>query len=515
MAETSVPPPRAPELSVDRPLTERETPLGRVRGFERAGALTFLGIPYGHFAGRFRPVDPPRPWSGTKDATRYAARCPQALVDDPAVPPGRGGMDEDCFHLNVHLPSDPDDRRGGGPRPVIVWIHGGGFLFGSANDHDGSALAVAADAVVVCLNYRLGPLGWLDMSELGPDYDASADLWLADQVAALEWVRDNIRAFGGDPGQVTVIGNSAGAASVLALYQVARARNLFHRAIACSPPHFPDEPRADLLALIAKKKRITRAEAVRWALTAEVEEVAAIGFAGGPVMTATGPLYNRSAAQGILELGPEAPPLLTGFTSDEGDFFLSFLTSDWRFRGPLGRLALGFAARSMLPACADGRARIEQYSRGLRRHHRARGRRRVELLFVDIFRRGSLTAARAAARAGSRAYLYELDVPCRINGRATGSAHGADQELTFAALADPEAWEPYRLVDPDLAASVAAGWVEAVASFVRTGSPDSSLGPWPAYDDVSRSSLLVSPGGSSVHQDRDGAHRRAVWGDVD
>ena len=291
-----------PELASGRPRVERDSPLGRVQGFERAGAQTFLGLPYARPVGRFRPAAPASPGQGVYDATTYAPQCPQPYRDIQLGPIDRGGFDEDCLYLNVHVPV------GGEALPVPVWIHGGGFTHGSANECDGTALAVTAEAVVVSINYRLGLLGWLDLSEVGPDYGDSADAWLTDQIQALRWVQDNIAAFGGDPGCVTIIGESAGAASVLALCGSERARGLFHRAVACSPPHMPHQPRADLLARIARKRRLTREAARDWVLNAPAEELGAMGFAGGAVMTSTGPVLRQPVTAEIAERGSAAPP---------------------------------------------------------------------------------------------------------------------------------------------------------------------------------------------------------------
>src|SRR5262249_1860194 len=208
---------------------------GRVEGKTYRGAHVFRGIPYAAppvGALRFRPPVPPALWSGTGDATRFHPAAPQA---SPVLPlAGRligGGANEaeDCLYLNVWTPG-VDGRR----RAVMVWLHGGAFVMGSGSSplYSGRRLVRRGDVVVVTLNYRLGALGALNLRALRPgDAGACGNQGLQDQIAALQWVRDNIAEFGGDPEKVTVFGESAGAMSVGTLLGVPRAQGLFHRAI--------------------------------------------------------------------------------------------------------------------------------------------------------------------------------------------------------------------------------------------------------------------------------------------
>jgi len=191
---------------------------GLVRGTTTADTRTFSGLPFaappvGEL--RWRSPQPVAKWDDVRDATRPKEVCPQA---------NRGS--EDCLYLNVTAP------RNAQRLPVMVWIHGGGFVAGAGSDYDATRLAVDGDVVVVTLNYRLGALGFLDIG----DDPAAGNFGLADQQAALRWVRDNIAAFGGDPGNVTLFGQSAGAYSVCAQLAAPAARGLFGRAIIQSGP---------------------------------------------------------------------------------------------------------------------------------------------------------------------------------------------------------------------------------------------------------------------------------------
>ena len=221
-----------------------ETTSGRVSGFIRNGIHTFKGIPYGgpvSGAGRFQPPVKPTPWAGVRSSMQFGQVCPQVARTgwandeeawlfswDDGIP------GEDCLRVNVWTPGVNDNRK----RPVMVWIHGGGFQAGSGQElpsYDGENLAKGGDVVVVSLNHRLAVLGFLNLAELGGErYAASANVGQLDLVAALEWVRDNIAAFGGDPGNVTIFGQSGGGAKVSTLLAMPAARGLFHKAIVQS-----------------------------------------------------------------------------------------------------------------------------------------------------------------------------------------------------------------------------------------------------------------------------------------
>src|SRR6516164_5752942 len=206
---------------------------GFVRGMAAGTVDEFLGLPYaapptGNL--RWRPPAPPAAWDGVRDATQFGPSCPQVLDPklNPELPPG--AISEDCLYLNVYAPPPSMNDQGG--RPVLVWIHGGGLVQDGARDYDGSKLA-ADGIVVVTINYRLGALGFLAHPALA-SHGAAGNYGLMDQQAALRWVQRNIGRFGGDPGNVTIAGQSAGGLSVLAQMVSPGARGLFQRAIVQS-----------------------------------------------------------------------------------------------------------------------------------------------------------------------------------------------------------------------------------------------------------------------------------------
>ena len=196
----------------------------------RGSVRRFLGIPYAR-ADRFAAPQPTEAWSGVRDARSFANQCPQRFIGKVKRKRVSGpGFGEDCLNLNVWMPSG----GAAGLKPVFVWIHGGAFITGTGNSYDGATLAEEGDICVVTINYRLGVLGWVNLGEALGNPAIPSNLGLRDQIAALEWIRDNIAAFGGDPANVTICGESAGSTSVSMLMLCQRAWSLFHAGILMS-----------------------------------------------------------------------------------------------------------------------------------------------------------------------------------------------------------------------------------------------------------------------------------------
>lgn len=224
-----------------------ETTAGKVRGFVRNGVHIFRGIPYGETtagANRFQAPRKPTPWTGVRSSTSWGPVCPHAprggWVNDEEqflYQWDDGFPGEDMLRVNVWTPAVNDSRQ----RPVLVWIHGGGFVSGSSQElraYDGENLATKHDAVLVSMNHRLNVFGFLDLSGAGGErYASSANAGMLDLVLALEWVRDNIARFGGDPASVTIFGQSGGGRKVSTLMGMPSARGLFHKAAVLSGSH--------------------------------------------------------------------------------------------------------------------------------------------------------------------------------------------------------------------------------------------------------------------------------------
>ncbi len=225
-----------------------ETTTGKVRGSLQDKVNAFKGIPYGASTegARFLPPAKPQPWTGVRDALEFGPASPmipsqlipEAMAQQPA---SDANGSEDCLHLNVWSPG-----LGRGKRPVMVWFHGGGFSAGSANwsMYNGANLAAKQDVLVVTVNHRLNVFGYLYLAELGGEkYAHASNVGMLDIVGSLEWVRDNIANFGGDPGNVTIFGQSGGGGKVSALLGMPAAKGLFHRAIAQSGSMVKGVPR--------------------------------------------------------------------------------------------------------------------------------------------------------------------------------------------------------------------------------------------------------------------------------
>ena len=211
------------------------TPSGKIQGFVHNAILTYRGIPYAT-AERFMPPQPTRKWADTKMALLYGNICPQSASNPLANFLFSGPhlqQSDDCQNLNIWTPALSDHK----PRPVMVWLHGGGFQAGSAIEsyaYDGENLSRSGDVVVVSVNHRLNVMGRLDLSAYGKQYQHSANLGVMDLVAALQWVKANIAQFGGDPDNVTIFGESGGGAKVLTLMATPAAKGLFQKGIVQS-----------------------------------------------------------------------------------------------------------------------------------------------------------------------------------------------------------------------------------------------------------------------------------------
>jgi para-nitrobenzyl esterase len=260
-------------LQIGDNIAVADTQYGKVRGYILRGIHYFLGIPYGadtSGVNRFMPPQKPKPWTGVRPALWWGNSAPQNMENRYSSQFGSfrdhwnyDDVSEDCLRINIFEPGVKDGKK----RPVMFWIHGGGFTNGNGIEHDGyngENFARFGDVVFCSINHRLGPLGFCNLAGVGGDkFAASGNVGMMDIVASLEWVRENIANFGGDPDNVTIMGQSGGGAKVCVLTAMPSANGLFHKAVALSGSarRSGEKPASEALgAAVLKEAGLTAAE---------------------------------------------------------------------------------------------------------------------------------------------------------------------------------------------------------------------------------------------------------------
>ena len=342
---------------------------GELQGVLEHGVAAFKGIPYAAApigALRWRQPRPAASWQGVRQAGSYGNACiqdPQLSIENGGDP---GPVSEDCLYLNVWTPKP----NPGAKLPVMVWIHGGAYIFGSSSLalYNGAPLA-AKGAVVVTLNYRLGQLGFFAHPALEKEAPGGAmNFGLLDQIAALRWVKENIARFGGDPGNVTIMGQSAGGKSVLALFASPLARGLFHKGIAQSSYVMPDATRTKALEVgskVADAIGLAGANATSAQLRAvPADKLAALR--GAELSTSPVPIRGDQVLPQSIEdtfaAGREASlPLIVGNTSDDASVVLAFGVDPAAVLKRLG--AAGFLVKALYPGVTDDAETARQATR--------------------------------------------------------------------------------------------------------------------------------------------------------
>jgi para-nitrobenzyl esterase len=477
-----------------------DTRRGQVRGLDHDGVISFLGLRYGQppiGELRFMPPVPAAGWEGVYDATRWPNRAMQAKTlgsMDQKVP---GQLSEDCLFLNVTTP-DVD----GAHRPVLVWIHGGGFASGSANEYDGRVLSRQGDVVVVTINYRLGPFGFLDLAPLGPEFEGSASNGYRDMILALQWVRKNIEDFGGDPSNVTIIGESAGAKAVLGLLAAPLAEGLFHKAIASSPGA-PRAPEGNQIPTIAEKLGVDEGEVLTALRRMSAEDLQKAELpAGGRI---DGTVITRPPIEAIAARGRRGVPLIVGTNRNEGTLFTPPDSPD-EDMSRYEKWHVG-AAKDVL-GDRDPTAYLSFMNDTF-----ANAKVVCEELWTAIFRRVAVEAAEASSRAGPGGWLYRFDLPTtkEHDGKLTGATHACEMAFTFNAFADPDCHVfSYHDRDDATVQSLARHWSDTVLAFAASGDPNGGgLPEWPTYAPPDRACMILDAT-SRIESDPD-AGQRAFW----
>lgn len=461
--------------------------------------VRFAEAPVGDL--RFRPPVGVRPWSGVVDATGFGNRSPQAPMSDLLGPEEPGALDEDCLFLNVFTPGTDQAER-----PVMVWIHGGAYVTGSANSYDGSIIAAQGDVVVVAINYRLGLLGFLDLSGSDPELAGSASNGIRDQVLALEWVRDHIAAFGGDPNNVTIFGESAGGGSVLGLLATPSADGLYHKAIAHSPGGMSTPPLglAGILAPTLGVDEAGLADKLRSMSAQELVDThqALGGIAGNGI---DGVVVTRDPVTAIHERGSAGVPLVVGTNLDEGTLFSALVDGD--------ETAMGFMGPMLAGTVLDG-ADAADYLNGLKElYPEDTPRQHFERIWVDLFRRPSIRCGEASNAVGVGGWLYRFDLQSTAYGATMGATHASEIPFTFNGFvvegADVLGFHDGS--DPTVR-TLAEQWSNTLLNFAHTGDPNGAgLPHWPQYTAATRECLVLDTE-CRIESDLDAGHQ-ILWGD--
>jgi len=478
------------------------TTSGPIVGAEQGAVRAFKGIPFAP-ARRFARATPPAGWTEPRRCTDYGAFAPQPGHLDHAD-------EESCLSLNIWTPTGADR-----PLPVLFFIHGGAFVTGGDADYDGSFLAAHGPAVIVTINYRLGPLGFLQLHRHG--LDQANNLAVSDALAALDWVRANIANFGGDPDAVTLSGQSAGASMVIALATLPQAKGKFIRALALSAPgrnimsadHADDVVRRVLDELALARDPAAIASVPRPQLFAAVERVGRkladeteAGTVFGPVLDGT--VIPREPRDAFADGSLRDIPLWLGSCRDEMVMFLKSTPAAAMIRTTERqvRAAFGDAGWERLLSYYRATARVDEDP--------------YEALLSDAFWHRPMTdLARQHAAAGGAVWLSRFDHrPALEPFLSQGPTHGADNACLWAHLPDfidrpilKRKGGPMTPADIDVAARLQAG----VLRFVTTGVPDAS-DLWPQFrPDAESLALFDRP--FAVTQANAGARFR-LWGEL-
>ncbi len=470
---------------------------GKVRGLLLERVQAFRGIPYGASAeghARFLPPSKPQPWSKVRDAFELGPRAPQApagLIPEVAAVDRSEPMGEDCLVLNVWTPNPGDGQK----RPVMVWLHGGGFSTGSAGFtiYDGARLSRKHDVVVVGVNHRLNVFGFLYLAEIGGEkYAHSSNAGMLDIVAALEWVRDNATAFGGDPGNVTIFGQSGGGGKVSTLMGMPAAQGLFHRAIAQSGTAIKGVPRNEgtktaeiiLAKLGLKPNQIDQAQGV------PREQLLAAMGAGGP------------AGNQALRLAP----VVDGRTLPQDPFYPAAPEMSANVPLLIGSVAteIAFIPGTPLDPIDDAtlHEKVTQALHGADQVETdkliaAYRKTEPQASNIDLFLRfasdnwmwGNVSAEseRKAALGKAPAYVYYFDWRSPVRGGRLGAFHTLEIPFVFENVDVGKSMtgsgqDRYALSD-----EMSGAW----AAFAHSGNPNhSGLPHWPAFNATERPTMF-------------------------
>ena len=500
-----------------------ETRFGKVRGADLGPVMVWKGIPYASppiGARRFQPSQPPEPWAGVRDATTFGPIAPQLpfrLANESLEIAMPEPQSEDCLYLNIWAPP-PDGQK----RPVMVWLHGGALLNGSGSqsDYDGAAFAEQGDLVLVTINYRLGILGFLSLEELGGEaYASSGNGGLLDQIAAFQWVQENIAAFGGDPANVTAFGESAGAISIAMLLGMPAARGLFQRAILESGPANIVQGKEAATQTTRKLLEILGLEpkdvAMLSALPAEklLEAQARLikdSRLGGIQPFLDGKNLVETPLQALTRGAVKDIALVIGTNRDEARLFTETITGEKR-EAAVSADAISPAIRKKLPKI------LRTYSKSTIAFWLSVGRfilripdeRSRDLLLAALTdyaaRIPAIRLAEQQAQQGGRVWMYRFDWPSPH--LKFGACHALELPFVWNTLESASLRILLGTYPPrDLARRMQGAWM----AFARSGDPNiPEPPPWPAYDLEQRATMIFDEACQVVNDPQ--AAERQIW----
>ncbi len=486
---------------------------GQLRGFNQDGLNVFLGIPYAESpTGKLRYKAPVsrQHWQGVRDAFGFGVFCPQVydkvVIDDPQ----EDLNNEDCLSLNVWAPATAQDKRA-----VMVYIHGGGFVGGSSKEslYHGETIAKNGDVVVVSINYRVGLLGFFDFSVIGgPEYAGSADVGIQDQMMALQWVQENIAAFGGDPHNVTVFGESAGGASALSLLGIDQPGELYKRMIVMSgSPLHTAQNTSDIAKLLKKQTGISSAlvwqMAPPWALMFIQQKV--LDGVGSPLSDLIfAPTYGsdypvkRNPLEAVAAGKTQGIDLMIGNMADE----LSY----WSFYDTATSHICQQTVKENLFTDIDPtiepklQVLFDLYAKNPQRKWTSEGDIVMALGDDYAFRVQALDLA-AKQSSAAKTYYYRVDYPVNLPDQPcqnNRSPHGSELPFVFGKIYNSIGYDwigaPRDQQDQAARQHLMDQMILAWTNFAKTGDPNGGdLPTWPVFDPQTQPTMIFS-GGSHV-----------------
>jgi len=469
-----------------------ETEYGQVEGYVEDGVMVFKGIRYGADTGpvRFKAPEEPANWRGVAQAKAYGESCPQTPTGNPGglftswKPVPDPGMSEDCLFLNVWT----DGLDDGGDRPVMLWYHGGGFSSGngSSNGYDGVNLVNRGDVVVVTVNHRLNALGHLYLGEYGEEFADSGNAGALDMVLALEWVRDNIEEFGGDPDNIMIFGESGGGAKVTTLMNMEAADGLFHRAVVQSGPWLqfvPADRAAEATERVIEKLGLTAntIDQIKTMPEARIREaMAGTGAGSGPVLDGR----NLTADPFSTEKSPGTDvPMMIGWNRTENTLFAGAQNPalfDLSWEDLPGELEKVFPDRGV--EAIISLYRQEQPDSNAADIY-------FEATSDSRFGRGTIIQAdRKVAQNGAPTYVYLFDWDTPLEGGRWRSPHALEIGFVFDNVAKSVSMSGEGAEQQRVADIMADTWI----AFARNGDPNNpSIPNWQAYDSADHAVMVL------------------------